>query len=80
MDQRSGSLRRQVRVHLWRLSFHERLPAAMAANGRGLEGVKEFISKSSLVLLDVALPDDDDDEAEDDGTARFTLGLRPGAS
>ena len=56
------------------------LTPELADNGRGLEGVKEFINKSSLVLLDVALPDDDDDEAEDDGTARFTLGLRPGAS
>ena len=56
------------------------LTPELADNGRGLEGVKEFISKSHLVLLDVALPDDDDDEAEDDGTARFTLGLRPGAS
>ena len=52
----------------------------LADNGRGLEGVKNEIAKSNLVIVNIDLPktdDDDDDDQGDDGTARFTLAKKP---
>ena len=47
----------------------------LADNGRGLEGVEKLMrSAPDLDLVDVALGDDDDDEAL--GTARYTLRRR----
>ena len=47
----------------------------LADNGRGLEGVEKLMRASeTLDLVDVALGDDDDDEAL--GTARYTLRRR----
>ena len=47
----------------------------LADNGRGLDGVEKLMrSTPDLDLVDVALGDDDDDEAL--GTARYTLRRR----
>ena len=47
----------------------------LADNGRGLDGVEKLMRASeTLDLVDVALGDDDDDEAL--GTARYTLRRR----